>query len=89
MIIYYLLKIILFILDIIAGLFGELIPDFPGVVDNVLDLISYHITSGINFVSYFFVPKVVVALISLIISWYSFKIIKDAVMKVIGHFIAN
>ena len=89
MIIYILLKLILFVLDVIADVFGSLIPSFPSEVSNVLTTISTMVEGGISFLSYFFYIPVVVGLISLVISWHSFKIIKDAIMKVIGHFIAN
>lgn len=89
MIIYLLLKGIMYILDIIATLFGTLIPDFPSAIESVLTTISTMINGGISFLSYFFYVPVVVALISLVISWHGFGIVKDAVMKVIGHFIGN
>lgn len=89
MILYALLKLVLIILDFIAGLFGELIPSFPDAISSILTTISTMIQGGISFLSYFFYLPVVVALISLVISWHGFIIIKDAVMKVIGHFIAN
>ncbi len=89
MIIYLLLDIVLYILGVISNLFGGLIPDFPSAVNNVLDTISTMIQGGISFLSYFFYVPVVVALISLVISWHGFSVVKDALMKVIGHFIAN
>ncbi len=89
MIIYGLLSLILFVLDIIASIFGSLIPSFPDSITSVLNTISTMVNDGISFLSYFFYVPVVVALISLVISWHGFKIVKDAVMKVIGHFIAN
>lgn len=47
------------------------------------------INGGISFISYFFNVPVVVALITLVISWHGFSVVKDAIMKVIGHFIGN
>lgn len=89
MIIYGLLTLILFVLNVIANLFGSLIPSYPDVISSFLTTISTMLEGGINFISYFFHVPIVVALISLVISWHSFSIIKDAIMKVIGHFIAN
>lgn len=89
MIIYLLLKAIMVILDVIAGLFGELIPSFPDAIGSVLDTIGTMINGGISFLSYFFHVPVVVALISLVIAWHGFSVVKDAVMKVIGHFLGN
>ena len=37
----------------------------------------------------FIIKSSVVALISLVISWHGFRVVKDAIMKVIGHFIGN
>lgn len=89
MIIYLLLKVILILLGAISELFGGLIPSFPSAVSSVLTTISTMIQGGISFLSYFFYVPVVVALISLVISWHSFSVIKDAIMKVIGHFLGN
>lgn len=89
MILYLLLKAILFILGIIAGILGGLIPSFPDVISSVLTTISTMIQGGISFLSYFFHVPVVVALISLVISWHGFQVIKDALMKVVGHFLGN
>ena len=89
MIIYLLLKGVLFVLGTISTLFGNLIPSFPESVSNVLQTISKMIQGGISFLSYFFYVPVVVALISLVISWHGFSVVKDAVMKVIGHFLGN
>lgn len=89
MIIYLLLKAILFILGVISGILGSLIPDFPQAISSVLDTISTMIQGGISFLSYFFYVPVVVALISLVISWHGFQVIKDSLMKVIGHFLGN
>ncbi len=89
MIIYLLLKAILYILGIISNILGSLIPSFPSAVANVLDTISTMIQGGISFLSYFFNVSIVVALISLVISWHGFRVIKDALMKVIGHFLGN
>lgn len=89
MIIYGLLKLIMVVLDAVAGIFGELIPSFPDAIGSVLDTIGTMVNGGISFLSYFFHVPVVVALISLVIAWHGFSIVKDAVMKVIGHFLAN
>lgn len=89
MILYLLLKAILYILSVISSIFGGLIPSFPSQISNVLTTISTMIQGGISFLSYFFYVPVIVALISLVISWHSFSIIKDALMKVLGHFFAN
>lgn len=89
MIIYLLLKGVLFILGAISTLFGSLIPSFPDSISSVLQTISTMIQGGISFLSYFFYVPVVVALISLVISWHGFSVVKDAVMKVIGHFLGN
>ncbi len=89
MIIYLLLKAILFILGIISNILGSLIPSFPESVSSVLTTISTMIQGGISFLSYFFYIQVVVALISLVISYHGFRVVKDALMKVIGHFIGN
>ena len=82
MIIYGLLKLIMVVLDAVAGIFGELIPSFPDAIGSVLDTIGTMVNGGISFLSYFFHVPVVVA-------WHGFSIVKDAVMKVIGHFLAN
>lgn len=89
MIIYLLLKAILFVLNVISSILGSLIPDFPQAISTVLDTISTMIQGGISFLSYFFYVPVVVALISLVISWHGFQVIKDSLMKVIGHFLGN
>ncbi len=89
MIIYLLLKLILVLLESISVVFGGIIPSFPGAVSNVLQTISTMIQGGISFLSYFFYVPVVVALISLVIAWHSFSVIKDAIMKVVGHFLGN
>lgn len=89
MILYMLLKAVLYIIGIIASVFGDLIPSFPDAISNVLTTISTMINGGISFISYFFYVPVVVALISLVISWHGFRVVKDAIMKVIGHFIGN
>ncbi len=89
MIIYLLLKAILFILGIISNILGSLIPSFPESVSSVLTTISTMIQGGISFLSHFFYVPVVVALISLVISYHGFRVVKDALMKVIGHFIGN
>lgn len=89
MIIYLLLELVLFILGVISDLFGSFIPDFPNVIIEVLNTISTMISGGIEFLTYFFNPAVVIALVSLVIAWHSFSLVKDAVMKVVGHFMAN
>ena len=89
MILYLLLKAVLYILGVIASVFGDLIPSFPSSVSSVLTSIGTMINGGISFISYFFNVPVVVALITLVISWHGFSVVKDAIMKVIGHFIGN
>lgn len=89
MILYLLLKAVLYIIGVIASVFGDLIPSFPSSVSSVLTTISTMINGGISFISYFFNVPVVVALITLVISWHGFSVVKDAIMKVIGHFIGN
>lgn len=89
MIIYLLLKAIMYILGVVASIFGTLIPSYPSAISEVLSTISSMLQSGISFLGYFFYIPVVVALIGLVISWHSFRVVKDAIMKVIGHFIAN
>lgn len=89
MIIYLLLKAVLYILSVISGILGSLIPSYPEQVTSVLNTIATMIQGGISFLSYFFYVPVVVALISLVISWHGFKVVKDALMKVIGHFLGN
>jgi len=89
MILYLLLKSVLYILGVISSILGGLIPNYPSSISNVLVTISSMIQGGISFLSYFFYVPVVVALISLVISWHGFSVVKDALMKVIGHFIGN
>lgn len=89
MIIYLLLKAIMYILTVIAELFGNIIPSFPDSISNILISISTMVQGGISFLSYFFYVPVVVGLISLVIAWHSFGVVKDAIMKVIGHFLGN
>ena len=89
MIIHLLLKGVLFVLGVVSTLFGSLIPSFPDSISSVLQTISTMTQGGISFLSYFFYVPVVVALISLVISWHGFSVVKDAVMKVIGHFLGN
>lgn len=89
MIIYLLLKAILFVLGLISNILGGLIPSFPDVVSSILTTISSMVQSGISFVSYFFSVPLLVALISLVISWHAFQVMKDALMKVVGHFLGN
>lgn len=89
MIIYLLLKSVLYILGVIASILGSLIPSYPSAISSVLTSISTMIHGGISFLSYFFYVPVIVALISLVISWHGFRVMKDALMKVIGHFMGN
>ena len=89
MILYLLLKAVLYIIGVIASVVGDLIPSFPSSVSSVLTTIGTMINGGISFISYFFNVPVVVALITLVISWHGFSVVKDAIMKVIGHFIGN
>ncbi len=89
MILYLLLKAVLYILGVISAILGGLIPSFPSEISSVLTTISTMLQGGISFLSYFFYVPVVVALISLVISWHGFSVIKDAMMKVIGHFLGN
>ena len=89
MILYLLLKAVLYILGVLSSILGGLIPSFPSEISSVLTTISTMLQGGISFLSYFFYVPVVVALISLVISWHGFSIIKDAMMKVIGHFLGN
>lgn len=89
MIIYLLLKAILYILGVISNILGSMIPNFPEAVSSVLTTISTMVQGGISFLSYFFYVPVVVGLISLVIAWHGFRVIKDALMKVIGHFLGN
>lgn len=89
MILYLLLKAVLYILSVISTILGGLIPSYPESISSVLETISTMLQGGISFLSYFFYVPVVVALISLVISWHGFKVVKDALMKVIGHFLGN
>ena len=89
MIIYLLLKAVLYVLGVISGILGGLIPNFPDVISSILTTISIMIQGGISFLSYFFHVPVVVALISLVIAWHGFQVVKDALMKVVGHFLGN
>lgn len=89
MIIYGLLKLVMYVLGVISNILGGLIPSFPSAISSVLTTISTMVQGGISFLSYFFYYPVVVALISLVISYHGFRVVKDAIMKVIGHFLAN
>ena len=89
MILYLLLKAVLYILGVISSILGGLIPNFPEAISSVLTTISTMTQGGISFLSYFFYIPVVVALISLVIAWHGFSVVKDALMKVIGHFLGN
>lgn len=89
MIIYLLLQAILYIIGVISSIFGGLIPDFPEAISTVLATISTMIDGGISFVSYFFYIPVISALISIVLMWHTFTLVKDMVMKAIGHFLGN
>ena len=89
MILYLLLKAVLYILGVISTILGGLIPSYPEAISNVLTTISTMLQGGISFLSYFFYVPVITALISLVIAWHGFQIVKDALMKVIGHFLGN
>ena len=54
MILYLLLKAVLYIIGVIASVFGDLIPSFPSSVSSVLTTIGTMINGGISFISYFF-----------------------------------
>lgn len=89
MIITALLKLILFILDVLSSIFGGLIPSFPDGISSVLDNVTTILDGGLSFLSYFVYWPVCTAIISITLSWVAFVNIKNIVMKVIGHFIAN
>lgn len=89
MIIYGLLMLCLKVLTILASIFGSLIPSFPGSITSVLNTLSTMVSGGLTFLSYLFDVNVIYALLSLVIAYYGFAVIKDSVMKVIGHFIGN
>ena len=89
MIIYLLLKAIMFILEILAGLFGDLIPSFPDVITDYFEIIWSYIYQGMNIFQWFFYKDVVYALLVIVLSWYVFLFIKDNVMKIVGHFLGN
>ena len=89
MIIFMLLKSVIYLLSVISSILGSLIPGFPQAISNVLTSIATMIQGGVSFLSYFFYVPVVVALISLVISWHGFSVVKNALMKVIGHFLGN
>lgn len=89
MIIYGLLSIVLIVLQLISVVLGALIPDFPDVIVSILDTISTMVSGGLGFISYFLFWNVVVSLLSLILAFHVFKISKDSIMKVLGHFIGN
>lgn len=89
MIISALLNLVLFLLDVLASIFGGLIPSFPDGISSVLSTITTIIDSGLSFVSYFVYWPVCTAIISITLSWIAFVNIKNIVMKVIGHFFAN
>ncbi len=89
MIIYGLLLAIIIVLDLISDLLGKIIPSYPDVILSLLDTLQNMISGGLNFVSYFTFWEVVVALLSLIIAFHTFKTSKDFIMKVFGHFLGN
>lgn len=89
MVIYGLLMCVLFVLNTISSILGALVPDYPDVVLTMLDEIITIFSGGIGFISYFFYWPVVVALLSVMLGFHSFRIAKDAIMKVIGHFLGN
>lgn len=89
MIIYGLLLVVITILNLISQVLGALIPDFPSAVVSMLDTLSAMVSGGLTFISYFFYWPVVVSLLSLVLAFHTFKISKDAIMKVLGHFIGN
>lgn len=89
MIIYGLLLIVITVLDLISKVLGALIPDFPEAVISILNTLSIMLNGGITFISFFFFWNVIGYMISLIIAFHGFKISKDAIMKVLGHFIGN
>ena len=89
MVIYGLLKIVILILDTISTILGGFIPDFPEAISTILTSISTMVQGGLSFLSYFFYVPVVVGLISLVIAYHTFSVVKDAIFKVIGHFIGN
>lgn len=89
MIIYFLLDLIFFILNILATLFGDLIPSFPSQVGNVVQSMTNFIIEGFRFLSFFIDYRFVSDLIAIIISWYAFLFVKDNIMKVVGHFFGN
>lgn len=89
MIITSLLKLVLFILEVLSNIFGSLIPAFPNSISSVLDTITTIIDSGLSFISYFVYWPVVTAIITIILGYVAFVNVKNIVMKVIGHFFAN
>lgn len=89
MILYLLFKCVLYVLGLISSILGSLIPNYPSAISNILETIATMVQGGISFLSYFFHISVVVGLISLVISWHGFQVIKDSLMKVIGHFLGN
>lgn len=88
MIIYGLLKLVIFILDMLGSIFGSMIPDLPSSLNNILTSLSTMINGGLSFISYFFYWPLVIVCISIFISFDAFKRVRSIVMKVIGHFIA-
>ena len=84
MIIYGLLKVILYILGLLASVLGSLIPSFPDSITALFSSISSIYSGGMTFISYFFEWSII-----LLISYHGFKVVKDAIMKVVGHFIGN
>lgn len=89
MILYYLLYFVLKILSAIALVFGSLIPDMPSALVSLLDTFATMFNGGMTFISYFFYWEVICALITLVLSYYGFSVVKDSIMKVLGNFIGN
>lgn len=81
MIIYGLLKLVIFILDMLGSILGSMIPDLPSSLSTMVN-------GGVSFISYFFYWPIVIACITIFISFDAFKRVRRIVMKVIGHFIA-
>lgn len=89
MIIYALLKLILFVLGLLSNILGSLIPSLPASISGLLQSIVTIFDGGITFISYFFYWEAIIGLISLIIAYHSFEVVKSAIMKVAGHFLGD
>lgn len=89
MIITALLKLVLFVLGVLSNLFVALIPSLPDSIMTLLDTVIEVIFSGISFITYFTHWDILIICIGILLSWYAFINIKNIVMKIIGHFIAN